>query len=124
MKIRLGFVSNSSSASFIVATKKDLTESFLRKKLTEYFKFKCKDFTLDIMGYATSAFFNAFEFIWHSQQEAIESGEGEICHYERVANKDFTIFYDGSHGISKYDNFLFGIEIDDEDFYLYVDESY
>ena len=33
MKIRLGFVSNSSSASFIIATKKDLTESFLRKIL-------------------------------------------------------------------------------------------
>ena len=36
MKIRLGFVSNSSSASFIIATKKNITESFLRKKLTEY----------------------------------------------------------------------------------------
>lgn len=38
MKIRTGFVANSSTSSFVIATKKELTLSLIEKKIIDYFR--------------------------------------------------------------------------------------
>ncbi len=48
MKVRLGFVSNSSSASFLIATKEEMTYSQLRKSITDYFRKNKYNFYLPI----------------------------------------------------------------------------
>jgi len=130
LKVRLGFVSNSSSVSFLIATKKELTESQLKNKLLEYFRLKNKESNRSLIKAAVDTIFSSLEFVWQSEQEAIDAGEGSISFYENTKGKGYKLFYPGgidpnvsySYGIGIED--LYGIEINDDDLYLIVDRSF
>lgn len=117
MKIRFGFVSNSSSASFLIATKRELTVTLLRKKLIKYFRSKY-NYNRNIVEEAVNAIFGGINL---EKLYEIED-PSELWLYKTLKGKEFKYFYPG--GVVDNYFFLFGIEIFDEDFNLIIAKGF
>lgn len=139
MKVRLGFVSNSSSASFLIASKKEITYSLIKKNLIDYFK-KDRGYPMYITKIAIDIFSKIF---WEAVSETTDPDLNPISYrekeydpennnkkyilnlpfYKELSSKGYNYFYKGE-GVSDEIRWLFGIRIENKDFALHVANSY
>ncbi len=125
VKLRYGFISNSSSCSFIIATQMDLNKSILTKKLFQYFRNQANCMRMGIINELAKYFLN-FDYEFNSLEN---KDEFELTYPSKIKNRGFSHFYFGEivTEVFFYDlripDSYYGIyiEIDDTDFYLLIE---
>ena len=122
MKIRNGFVSNSSSTSFLIATKKPLTEKVFLEKMQEYFSvIHGTRVYFKIISRALEIFFDGKEAILNDEHVA----------FVRDLDKSWKYLYRGLSTSLNQDNWASidspiintDIYIDDKGFFMRSDDS-
>lgn len=149
MKIRLGFVSNSSTASFIIATKEEVTHTQIKKKIIDYFRRRSKRLYIPNIWPKVSwirkapriRIDKAVEILTKIQWECVMESpkednpvsyrrerpyydKGTIPYYDELKRRGFKYFYEGSGVDAREDRWLFGLKICSRDLDLYVDSGY
>lgn len=123
MKIRDGFVTNSSSTNFIIISKQELTEEFLYKRLgfkaNSPFRSLGLQFCEDIINSASLRAFDIDELNYENIKELF--GEKTAERYNDLTNKNYKVLVGRTNSDEStftsfftYDFF----EIDDKDFYI------
>ena len=122
MKIRIGFVSNSSSASFLMATKKEISLPFLRMKLRPYLKSMLRNISIKDIHKAAEVIYNGIDWDYLGEIESGYMENTDLPFFNKINDEEFTFLYPG--GVDSFYHWLFGIEIDREDFKLFIDTGY
>lgn len=125
MKLKYGFISNSSSCSFIIATNTNLCKSILTKKLFKYFRDQGKYLSLSIISELSERFLD-FDYKFNSLEEAEEF---EQWYPSEIKARSFNHFYFGDiiteffcYDLRIPDSYYgIYIKIDDTDFYLLIE---
>lgn len=123
MKFRKGFVSNSSSSSYIIALNKPIDEYDTAEKIMQFFWVDPDSTFWNIAKEITNYFLSDLEH--YESLEDLEYDFG-ISDKKREKIKDFKHFYLGSISTDGEDlgdfimNYI-GINIDDEEMYMYFD---
>ena len=118
MKIRQGFVSNSSSSSFIIAFKKGLTEKQIESKIVEKLKIPQDSPIFWLAGDIAKVFTNYQDIDFADYEEE----EDYIKNIRKLESKGFVV-YEGSASNDDYDvaeNLVCDMElyIDEPDLYI------
>ena len=122
MKVKDGFISNSSSTSFVIATKRPLTEEMLLDKIREYFsEIKGTRAYYKILSRALEVFFDRRKRVLDHKEIVFVNGLEE----------DFKYAYRGESSVLNQDNWACldsfiintNIRIDDKDFFMRSDDS-
>ena len=111
MKIRIGFVSNSSSVSFLITSKEELTKDFLEKRLAKYYRYyKDRPFINKVMN-----------FLWESidYEQLDECKPYEFEFYELTLGQGQFHYYPGTVPSDCFED-IHGLFINEQDFKLCV----